>query len=160
MMAEVVVRLTKEMKYPMASDEAIKNQKQDQKPDQEQDEVEWKAGPEAETILVEVAFATPSKQLIVPLTVPIGTTAFQAVVLSKIQDEFEEIDIDTMPMGIFSRLLDGKGRPTAKEYVLRVRDRVEIYRPLTIDPMQARLDRAQRAKENSKKKAANQNEFK
>ena len=50
-------------------------------------------------------------------------------------------------MGIFSKLLDGKGRPTAKEYVLQARDRVEIYRPLIIDPMQARLDRAQKAKE-------------
>lgn len=123
----------------------------------EQGDVEWEAEVGAETILVEVAFATPSKQLIVPLTVPIGTTAYQAVVLSKIKDEFEEIDLDTMPMGIFSKLLNGKGRPTAKEYVLQIRDRVEIYRPLTIDPMQARLDRAQKAKENSKKRAAEQN---
>lgn len=101
---------------------------------------------QTETISVEVAFATPSKQLIVPLTVLLGTTAYQAVVASKIKDEFAEIDIDSMPMGIFSKLLDGKGRPTPKEYVLQTRDRVEIYRPLIIDPMQARLDRAQAAK--------------
>ena len=82
-----------------------------------------------------------------PLFVPVGTTAYQAVVLSNIKDEFNEIDLDCMPMGIFSKLLDGKGRPTAKEYVLQARDRVEIYRPLIIDPMQARLDRAQKAKE-------------
>jgi len=117
---------------------------------QEQEDDEWQPEVAAKTILVEVAFATPSKQLIVPLTVPIGTTAYQAVVLSNIKDEFDEIDLDTMPMGIFSKLLDGKGRPTAKEYVLQIRDRVEIYRPLTIDPMQARLNRA----ETSKKKAA------
>jgi putative ubiquitin-RnfH superfamily antitoxin RatB of RatAB toxin-antitoxin module len=113
---------------------------------EEQEDGQWKPEIAAKTILVEVAFATPSKQLIVPLTVPIGTTAYQAVVLSNIKDEFDEIDLDTMPMGIFSKLLDGKGRPTAKEYVLQIRDRVEIYRPLTIDPMQARLNRAETAK--------------
>jgi putative ubiquitin-RnfH superfamily antitoxin RatB of RatAB toxin-antitoxin module len=111
------------------------------------EQLEAKTESEKETILVEVAFATPSKQLIVPLSVPIGTTAYQAVVLSSIKDEFNEIDLDCMPMGIFSKLLDGKGRPTAKEYVLQAHDRVEIYRPLIIDPMQARLDRAQKAKE-------------
>ena len=119
---------------------------------QEQEDDEWQPEVAAKTILVEVAFATPSKQLIVPLTVPIGTTAYQAVVLSNIKDEFDEIDLDAMPMGIFSKLLDGKGRPTAKEYVLQIRDRVEIYRPLTIDPMQARLNRA----ETSKNRAAKQ----
>jgi putative ubiquitin-RnfH superfamily antitoxin RatB of RatAB toxin-antitoxin module len=39
--------------------------------------------------------------------------------------------------------LDGKGRPLPHEYVLQPEDRVEIYRPLTIDPMQARLARAE-----------------
>jgi putative ubiquitin-RnfH superfamily antitoxin RatB of RatAB toxin-antitoxin module len=117
---------------------------------EEQEDGQWKPEIAAKTILVEVAFATPSKQLIVPLIVPLGTTAYQAVVLSNIKDEFDEINLDTMPMGIFSKLLDGKGRPTAKEYVLQIRDRVEIYRPLTIDPMQARLNRA----ETAKKKAA------
>jgi putative ubiquitin-RnfH superfamily antitoxin RatB of RatAB toxin-antitoxin module len=123
---------------------------------QEQEDDEWKPEVAAKTILVEVAFATPSKQLIVPLTVPIGTTAYQAVVLSNIKDEFDEIDLDTMPMGIFSKLLDGKGRPTAKEYVLQIRDRVEIYRPLTIDPMQARLNRAETAKKKAAKHKAEQ----
>ena len=123
---------------------------------EEQEDGQWKPEIAAKTILVEVAFATPSKQLIVALTVPVGTTAYQAVVLSNIKDEFDEIDLDTMPMGIFSKLLDGKGRPTAKEYVLQVRDRVEIYRPLTIDPMQARLNRAETAKKKAAKHKAEQ----
>jgi len=45
-------------------------------------------------------------------------------------------------MGIFSRPLDGKGRPLPAEYVMSAGDRVEIYRPLLIDPKAARLDRA------------------
>jgi putative ubiquitin-RnfH superfamily antitoxin RatB of RatAB toxin-antitoxin module len=49
-------------------------------------------------------------------------------------------------MGIFSSLLDGKTRAVPREYVLQVRDRVEIYRPLLIDPKQARLKRAEKVK--------------
>lgn len=101
-----------------------------------------------EMISVEVAFANPERQLIVPLNVAVGTTAYQAAVLSNIAEEFEEIDLDKMPMGIFSKLLDGKGKPTAKEYVLQTRDRVEIYRPLIIDPKEARLSRAAKKKAN------------
>ena len=49
-------------------------------------------------------------------------------------------------MGIFSKVLDGKNMPGPKEYILKARDRVEIYRPLTIDPKQARLARAEKNK--------------
>ena len=101
-------------------------------------------------IKVEVAYATPERQLIVPLKVPLGTTALEAVRQSKIAAEFSEIDIDKDPMGIFSKLLDGKGRPTPDEYVMSAGDRVEIYRPLLIDPKAARLDRAKTAKPNKK----------
>ncbi len=96
---------------------------------------------DAESIAVEVAYATPQRQLIVPLRVPVGTTALEAVRLSDIAAEFSEIDIEKDPMGIFSRPLDGKGRPTPAEYEMCAGDRVEIYRPLLIDPKAARLDR-------------------
>jgi putative ubiquitin-RnfH superfamily antitoxin RatB of RatAB toxin-antitoxin module len=99
-----------------------------------------------EMISVEVAYATPEKQLIIPLTVPLGTTAYDAVKLSAISEEFSEINIEKDEMGIFSKPLDGKGRPTADEYQLCAGDRVEIYRPLIIDPKSARLNRAQVAK--------------
>lgn len=106
---------------------------------------------DVELIEVEVAYATPAKQLIIPLHVPVGTTAYEAVLLSGIQNEFEGINPDKDPMGIFSKLLDGKTRPTPQEYVLQSRDRVEIYRPLLIDPKQARLQRAgQKAKTKAK----------
>ena len=95
-------------------------------------------------IRVEVAYATPARQLIVPLDVPVGTTALAAVRLSNIAAEFPQIDIDKDAMGIFSRPLDGKGRPKPDEYVMSAGDRVEIYRPLLIDPKAARLDRAKK----------------
>jgi len=97
-----------------------------------------------EMIPVEVAYGAPEKQMIIALDVPDGASAYDAVILSRITDEFEAIDPDSDPMGIFSRLLDGRNRPAPKDYRLQARDRVEIYRPLTIDPNQARLARAAR----------------
>lgn len=107
---------------------------------------------QAESLIkVEVAYATPERQLIVPLNVPVGTTALESVKLSNIVSEFSEIDIDKDPMGIFSKPLDGKGRPKPYEYVMTAGDRVEIYRPLLIDPKAARLDRAKTSKPAKKK---------
>lgn len=103
-------------------------------------------------IAVEVAYATPERQLIVPLEVPLGTTALEAVQRSNIAAEFSEINIEKDPMGIFSKPLDGKGRPKPDEYEMCAGDRVEIYRPLIIDPKAARLDRAKVAKPVRKRK--------
>ena len=101
---------------------------------------------EAQLIPVEVAYATPERQLIIPLDVPVGTTALEAVLQSNIVDQFAQIKPQSDPMGIFSKILDGKTRPSPQEYQLQARDRVEIYRPLIIDPKQARLNRAASAK--------------
>lgn len=96
---------------------------------------------------VEVAYGTSARQLIIPIRVLLGTTAYEAVLLSGIQNEFVGIDPDKDPMGIFSKLLDGNTLPAPRDYVLQGRDRVEIYRPLLIDPKQARRKRAVKAKE-------------
>ena len=99
----------------------------------------------AGSIEVEVAWATPDSQRIVSLQVPRGTTAREAVAQSGITDEFPEIDLETAIMGIFSRKLDGKRAPAPGDYVLKPRDRIEIYRPLRITPMEARKLRAAKA---------------
>ncbi|MCY4357791.1 MAG: RnfH family protein [Gammaproteobacteria bacterium] len=98
----------------------------------------------ADTLAVEVACATPEKQCVIRLKVVRGTTALQAVRKSGIADEFPELDTESSPMGIFSMRLDGRRLPLPSEYVLQARDRVEIYRPLLIDPKQARLNRVAR----------------
>lgn len=102
--------------------------------------------PQNALLEVEVVYASPDRQRLISLRVPLGATALEAVQLSGIVGEFPEIDIEKASFGIFSKPLDGRGNPTAAEYVLQPRDRVEIYRPLLIDPMQARLRRAARAK--------------
>jgi putative ubiquitin-RnfH superfamily antitoxin RatB of RatAB toxin-antitoxin module len=97
-------------------------------------------------ITVEVAYASPQRQRLLELQVRPGTTAAEAVVQSGIVREFPEIDVATTSMGIFSKPLDGKALPLPHDYQLNARDRVEIYRPLTIDPKAARLARAAKAK--------------
>ena len=93
-------------------------------------------------IPVEVAYGTVEKQCIIPLQVPSGTTALEAARMSGITEEFAGLDLERSPMGVFSRLLNGKRNPTPDRYILQAGDRLEIYRPLQIDPMQARRRRA------------------
>jgi len=88
-------------------------------------------------IQVEVAFAAPDKQSIVKVDVPADTSVFDGAVLSGIDKIYPEIDFATVDMGIF-----GKTVKKPKDQTLREGDRIEIYRPLLIDPKQARLNRA------------------
>ncbi len=100
--------------------------------------------PEPESIEVEVAYALPTEQMIIPVRVAPGSTALQAVHDSGILEHFPQIDLDTAKMGIFSKAI---AKPD--EHVLQPGDRVEIYRPLLIDPKEARANRAKKAKEKS-----------
>ena len=93
-------------------------------------------------IQVEVAYATPDQQLIIAVEVPEGCTALGAVEQSGIAERFDTINIYQDPMGIFSQPLNGKVLPEPSDYILQAGDRIEIYRPLLIDPKQARLNRA------------------
>lgn len=96
-------------------------------------------------ITVEVAYATPEKQKILAFEVEEGTTVFQAAELSGIVKEFPEIVLADAKMGIF-----GKGVRNPQDEVLRADDRIEIYRPLIIDPKVARANRAAKTAEKAK----------
>ncbi|WP_020405529.1 RnfH family protein [Hahella ganghwensis] len=90
-------------------------------------------------IRVEVAYALPEKQKILHLDVVPGTTVMDAVKMSGITELFPEIDLGNSKLGIFGKAVT---KPDSQE--LREGDRVEIYRPLKIDPKQARLNRAKK----------------
>ena len=92
-----------------------------------------------ELITVEVAYAKPDEQQILPLQVPKGTTALQAIEQSGILDLHPEIDMNTNKFGIFGKLTTAKTE-------LRPGDRVEIYRKLIADPKAARKKRAAEGK--------------
>jgi putative ubiquitin-RnfH superfamily antitoxin RatB of RatAB toxin-antitoxin module len=90
-------------------------------------------------IRVEVAYAKPEVQVIIPLDVKEGTTLEEAIQLSGILTQFPEIDLAVNKVGIFSKI-------SKKGQVLRDKDRVEIYRPLIADPKEVRKQRAKEGK--------------
>ena len=92
-----------------------------------------------ETINVEVAYALPEKQVILPVNVELGTTIGGAIVQSGIMMEFPELDLESSQVGVF-------GKVTAMTTVLSDGDRVEIYRPLIADPKEVRRKRAAEGK--------------
>ena len=92
-------------------------------------------GVPALNIDIEVVYALPEKQIVRQMNLPEGTTAEQAVKLSGILQQFPEIDFLQNKLGIYGKLIP----PTT---VLRNRDRVEIYRPLRVDPNESRRRRA------------------
>ena len=98
---------------------------------------------------VEVAYALPDKQKIISLKVPEGTTAMEAVELSGIDKEFPDIDLATAKMGLFGKHLGTKGMEKPEDYCVKSKDRIEIYRPLLIDPKEIRRRRAEKKKQES-----------
>ncbi|MCS7800054.1 RnfH family protein [Pseudomonas aeruginosa] len=92
-------------------------------------------------IAVEVVYALPERQALLRLSVPAGTSAREAVLLSGIDEAFPGLDVQGCPLGIFGKLL---ARP--EERMLEAGERVEIYRPLIADPKEVRKQRAARAR--------------
>ena len=88
-------------------------------------------------IEVEVVVAERNRQHLVTIRVPDGTTAAQAVRASRVLDGFAQAYRHPLDLGVF-------GRRVSEQQVLRDGDRVEIYRPLTLDPKEARKIRAAR----------------
>ena len=84
---------------------------------------------------VEVAYARPDSQRLIALVVARGPTAEEAIHASGILAECPEIDLAEQAVGIFSL-------PVGLDTVLSPGDRVEIYRPLQVDPKAQRRDRA------------------
>lgn len=96
---------------------------------------------------VEVAWATPERQLIVPVAVPLGTTAVEAVRLSGIEQAAGEAGLTARPLGVF-------GKRVKPDHVLAAGDRVEIYRPLKADPKIVRRELAAMGKTMGSRKPA------
>ncbi|GAB3291641.1 RnfH family protein [Pseudidiomarina andamanensis] len=91
-------------------------------------------------IQIEVAYATPERQQIIPLRVPAGTSVEEAIERSQIKQYFPEIDLSEQKVGIWSKAVK-------LDHELREGDRIEIYRPLIADPKAVRRRRADQAKD-------------
>ncbi len=85
-------------------------------------------------MIVEVAYALPHEQLIVPVKVSTGVTVEQAIGLSGLLKKYPEIDLNVNKIGIFGKL-------SKLDQPLRHLDRVEIYRALIADPKEVRKQR-------------------
>lgn len=92
-------------------------------------------------IEIEVAYALPEKQKILKVQVEEGSTIRQAAQQSTIVDEFPELNLDEAKYGIFGKASRAPDTDTVCDG-----DRIEIYRPLIIDPKQARANRAAKTK--------------
>lgn len=88
----------------------------------------------ADRITVEVVCATAERQLLREITLPAGSRVIEAVEQSGILQAMPEVAFDPSQLGIFSRRV-------APDDTLRDGDRVELYRPLTLDPKDARRRR-------------------
>jgi len=82
-------------------------------------------------ITVEVVFAVAEKQEMVSVTLPSGATVAEAIARSSVADSFPQHDLRILSVGIW-------GREVTRDHVLTDGDRVEIYRPLSMNPREAR----------------------
>ena len=73
------------------------------------------------------------------IALPPGSTVQQALHASGLLAEFPELDLNNQALW----LLGIWGRKITTGHVLRDLDRVELYRPLTVDPKVARRERFQ-----------------
>lgn len=89
---------------------------------------------EAKTMHVEVAYAEPQRQFLRRIALPNGATVADAIAASDIAAEFD-LEVNELAAGIWYRVV-------ARDAVLRDGDRVELYRPLQIDPKESRRRRA------------------
>lgn len=86
-------------------------------------------------IRVEVAYSPAAGDMcVVPVRVPTGACVRDALVASGLHDRFAELLSGGVACGVWGRL-------SRLDATLRDHDRVEFYRPLQVDPKEARRAR-------------------
>jgi uncharacterized protein len=84
---------------------------------------------------VEVVYATPERQWVVAVELETGATLADALARSGLRETCPELAAGPVELGVFHRR-------QAPQTPLADGDRVEIYRPLQVDPKEARRLRA------------------
>ena len=87
------------------------------------------------TFFVEVAYALPERQCLLQVEIENNATIETAIYRSGILERFPDIDLSTQKVGIFGKVAKLSDK-------VRAGDRVEVYRPLSIYPKEARRTRA------------------
>jgi putative ubiquitin-RnfH superfamily antitoxin RatB of RatAB toxin-antitoxin module len=91
----------------------------------------------AEVLTVEIVYGTAERQSLYTLTCAPGTTAESLLDRIDWQAEWPGMVWRDHRIGLYSRF-------TTPDTPLLADGRLEVYRPLSIDPKQARLNRAKR----------------
>lgn len=94
---------------------------------------------EDDLLNVEVIYAKAGDAYAVAMRVKADVTIRQAIEQSNILQRCPEIDLKLNKVGIFSKIVE-------LDASLVDGDRIEIYRPLIVDPMEARRRRAEKHK--------------
>ncbi len=97
----------------------------------------------ANKITIEVVYALPKEQALLSFSAKEGISVQDAILQSGILEQYPELDINKMDVGLF-------GKRTTMKIALRDKDRVEIYRPLIADPKEVRKRRAAEGKKMGK----------
>jgi len=84
---------------------------------------------------IEVVYALPAEQKLLTVRVGADATVGQAIRASGLLECYPELELMQVKVGIFGKIV-------ALDRRLRAGDRIEIYRPLTVDPKDARRRRA------------------
>lgn len=87
--------------------------------------------PVPEHLTVEVVFAAKESQVLREVRLAPGATVADAIVAADVATEFPDEDVAALTCGIWGRVVD-------RDRVLTDGDRVELYRPLQLDPREAR----------------------
>jgi putative ubiquitin-RnfH superfamily antitoxin RatB of RatAB toxin-antitoxin module len=95
-------------------------------------------------ITVECVYAGKSNQYFIALQLNSGANIAKVIRESGVLSHYPELSLETLNVGIF-------GQKKALTDPVHQGDRVEIYRPLMIDPMEARRTRAITPKKNKRK---------
>lgn len=88
---------------------------------------------------IEVVYASQASYRCISLQVEAGCTIEKAIMLSGLLALYPEIDLKHNQVGIFNKI-------KALDEQVQAGDRVEIYRPLCLSPIEARKRRAQTQK--------------
>lgn len=91
----------------------------------------------ADGIAIEVVYGDCKNQALISLKVDQNSTVEEAIIQSGILEQYPHIDLHQQAVGIFSKKV-------ALSDPLSQGDRIEIYRPLTIDPKEARRRRSKK----------------
>lgn len=94
-------------------------------------------------VRIEVVYALPTQQWVMELELEAGATVRDALAHVQHEDGFSALDIQQMAVGIWGNVIDDRDR------VLIDEDRIELYRPLVMDPMSARRERASASRKRS-----------